>query len=1357
MDAVGEIVLSSAIELLLKKLMSSDLIRFASQQKVYSELKKWEKNLLIVNEVVNDAEEKQMTSPAVKTWLRNLRDWAYDAEDVLDDFATELLLHKLMAEGAETGCRSQVRGSIPNCCTCINPCHVRFNVKMGSKVKEITKRLEELSIKNVGLGLLKVTAELGLERVDGPNSTLQRLPTTCLINEPVHGRDDDKKIIVDLLLKDEACGSNFGVIPIVGIGGMGKTTLAQFVYRDDDIVKHFGSRAWVCVSDESNVEKLTKKILNAFSPDEIRDGDDFNQVQLKLSDNMAGKRFLLVLDDVWNIKSYEQWSQLRVPFKSGARGSKIIVTTRDTNVASVMRVDNYHHFLRPLSKDDCWSVFLEHAFEIKNVDEHPDMKSIGEEIVQKCSGLPLAAKMVGGLLRSKFKVEAWKRVLNSNIWNNSEYGIMPILRLSYQHLSPHLKRCFAYCALFPRDYEFEQKQLILLWMAEGLIHQAKEDNRQMEDIGADYFNELLARCFFQQLNNYEFRFVMHDLINDLAKDVATEMCFNLENVKENCKSTRHLSFVHSEYDVFTKFEVCDQVEQLRTFLALPINTDKKQKCYLSTKVFHELLPKLKCLRVLSLSCYEINELPDSIGDLKHLRYLNLSYTALKLLPEAINGLYNLQSLILCNCRKLIRLPMGIGNLINLRHLDINGLTLLKEMPPQVGNLINLQTLSKFFLSQGTGSRIRELKKLLNLRGELAILGLENVVDPRDAMYVNLKERPSIEDLILLWNGDFGYTRNGSNEMEVLQWLQPHESLTKLTIGFYGGTVFPTWIGDPSFSKVVQLRLIDCKKCTLLPPLGRLALLKNLEIEGLNEIRSIGDGFYGEIAKPFGSLEYLRFQDMLEWKDWVIPKLGCQELFPCLRELVIIKCPKLSTLPDQFPSLVNLNIKECQELTISIPRFPFLSYLNVTRCNEEMFKSGLIDVPSLTQLFIEETSKLSCLWGGLAQPLTALEDLGLYQCDELACLRGLENIYGLQRLWILECDGVVSLEEQSLPCNLRYLYMKECSKLEKLPNALHTLTSLKDLGILNCPKLMSFPETGLPPMLRLLLVKNCKGLKMLPDGMMINNCALEHLEIEACPSLIGLPNELSTTLKNLIIKDCEKLESLPKGIMHRASMHSNSTCSLEVLYVQDCSSLKSIPRGEFPSTLRALTIWKCKQLESIPGKMLQNLTSLRTLSLCNCPDVMSSPEAFWTPNLKRLSISDSENMKKIPLSAWGLHTFTSVEEISIRGPFLDVISFSVDGFQLLPMSLITLSISNFQNLKSIASMGLQSLVSLRTLELFDCPKLRSFVPKEGLPPTVGRLVIRGCPILTKRCLKDKGKCWPKIAHIPCVEIDDIVQV
>ena len=224
------------------------------------------------------------------------------------------------------------------------------------------------------------------------------------------------------------------------------------------------------------------------------------------------------------------------------------------------------------------------------------------------------------------------------------------------------------------------------------------------------------------------------------------------------------------------------------------------------------------------------------------------------------------------------------------------------------------------------------------------------MDLRDARYDNLKEGRNIEDLIMVWSEKFGNSRNESTEIEVLKWLQPHQSLKKLDIRFYGGSKFPNWIGDPSFSKMVYLDLINCKNCTSLPALGGLPFLKNLVIEGMNEVKSIGDEFYGETANPFRALEHLRFEKMPQWKDWLIPKLGHEEtqaLFPCLRELIIIKCPKLINLSHELPSLVTLYVQECQELEISIPRLPLLIKLIVVR----LLKSWVVDVPSLTQLYI----------------------------------------------------------------------------------------------------------------------------------------------------------------------------------------------------------------------------------------------------------------------------------------------------------------------------------------------------------------------------------------------------------------------
>ncbi|CBI40165.3 unnamed protein product, partial [Vitis vinifera] len=798
---------------------------------------------------------------------------------------------------------------------------------MGSKINEISRRLDDISTRQAKLGL---KLELGVGQCGetfasgGRASPWQRPPTTSLINEPVQGRDKDKKDIIDLLLKDEAGEDNFRVLPIVGIGGTGKTTLAQLICQDEAVMKLFDPIAWVCISEERDVAKISKAVLHAVSPNQNIDLMDFNIVQHSLGEILTQKRFLLVLDDVWNINSYEQWNSLQIPLNCGEKGSKIIITTRNANVARSMGAYDRCYNLRPLSNDDCWSVFVRHA-------------------------------------------------------------------------------------------------------CECLIHQSEGDELQMEDLGANYFDEMLSRSFFQPSSNNKSNFIMHGLIHDLARDIAKEICFSLkkDEMKNNklhiiSGRTRHASFIRSEKDVLKSFQVLNRTEHLRTFVALPININD-QKFYLTTKVFHDLLQKLRHLRVLSLSGYEITELPDWIGDLKLLRYLNLSHTAIKWLPESASCLYNLQALILCNCINLTKLPVNIGNVINLRHLDISGSIQLKEMPSRLGDLINLQTLSKFIVGKHKRSGINELKSLLNLRGKLFISGLHNIVNIRDVKEVNLKGRHNIEELTMEWSSDFEDSRNETNELAVFKLLQPHESLKKLVVVCYGGLTFPNWLGDHSFTKIEHLSLKSCKKLTRLPPLGRLPLLKELHIEGMDEITCIGD----------------------------------------------------------------------------------------------------------------------------------------------------------------------------------------------------------ELRIENCSKLQ--PSIG-----------------------------------------------------------------------------SSNTGGLKVLSIWGCSSLKSIPRGEFPPTLETLSFWKCEQLESIPGKMLQNLTSLHLLNIY-------------------------------------------------------VISFSDDETQLfLPTSLQDLHIINFQNLKSIASMGLQSLVSLETLVLENCPKLESVVPNEGLPPTLAGLQIKDCPILKQRCIKDKGKDWLKIAQIPKVVIDEITQ-
>ena len=252
--------------------------------------------------------------------------------------------------------------------------------------------------------------------------------------------------------------------------------------------------------------------------------------------------------------------------------------------------------------------------------------------------MPLATKALGGLLHHEQRENKWKSILTSKIWDlpTEKCDILPALRLSYNHLPSHLKRCFSYCAIFPKDYEFVDKELIRLRMAESLIQESEGHGQQMEDIGDDYFQELFSRSFFQSSSNNKSQFVMHDLINDLAKFVTIDICFsmddNLETYQQHTisRKSHYSSFVRGEYDTFIKFEAFQLVDHLRTTLIeLPISPLDYKDQYVSNKVIHDLALKLRHLRVLSLSGYRVNEIPNSIGDMKHLSYLNFSTTYIK--------------------------------------------------------------------------------------------------------------------------------------------------------------------------------------------------------------------------------------------------------------------------------------------------------------------------------------------------------------------------------------------------------------------------------------------------------------------------------------------------------------------------------------------------------------------------------------------------------------------------------------------------------------------------------------------------------------------------------------------------------
>ncbi|KAJ4718000.1 Disease resistance protein [Melia azedarach] len=902
---------------------------------VKKDVQKLTSNLETLQSVLMDAEKRQVDEGAVRIWLDKLRDISYDMDDVLDEWNTAILRSQIEGETFTNGSVHQkkrvVCSFLPFSCLCFEQVVLRRDIALS--IKEINEDLDAVVREKERYNF----------RISSSAEEPLRLKSTSFVDvSEIRGRDEEKNVLRSKLLCESSEEQKIvHVISIAGMGGIGKTTLAQLVYNDVEVVNNFEKRIWVSVSDPFDELRIAKAIIEALQ------GVACNLVELEsllqyIHGSIAGKKFLLVLDDVWT-EDYNRWEPLYNCLKNGLCGSKILITTRKETVARVMK-SSHIVTVKELSEGECWLLFKRLAFLDKSHEECEKLEEVGRKIVGKCRGLPLAAKTIGSLLRFKKTREEWQSILDSEMWKLEEFekGLFPPLLLSYNDLPSMVRRCFSFCAIFPKDHDIDKDQLIKLWMAQGYL--GLEQSKELETIGQEYFDALATRSFFQDFVRDDDGSItkckMHDIVHDFAQFLTKNECFAIEG-NDLTESSILCSFVKARHSMLILGKVTSFPISIFSIKKLRSLVIEDSYYSLISMVLPKLFNELPCLRALDMRGHHrdmnlIKMIPREIGKLIHLRYLNLSKNGeIEELPETLCELYNLQTLDLGWCTNLKRLPHGIGKLINLRHL-INDATSLSYMPKGIERLTSLRTLSILVVNGGShGSKVCTLdclKNLNHIRGSLVVRGLGNATNTGEAKQAELKDKKNLFYLGLYFDFEEQEERMNEDEEVVLEALQPPPDLERLEIVMYeGNTLSLNWMN--SLTKLRMLTLSSCMNCEYFPPLGKLSSLESLYIWKMRSVKKVGNEFLGigtDGASSssslsvvfFPKLKSLEFWDMEEWEEWdyEITRRGVEDIaiMPCLNSVRLGYCPKLKAFPNHLlqTTLEKIKIVMCPTLEIS---------------------------------------------------------------------------------------------------------------------------------------------------------------------------------------------------------------------------------------------------------------------------------------------------------------------------------------------------------------------------------------------------------------------------------------------------------